>query len=199
MPGRIFLTATIAEIAATFGAEAGSATEGGARLDVAPGETVTAVVGGERRRLVAMRWGMIPMGRRNARGRPVLETIINARAETLFAKSAFADLRRCILPVSGWYEWTGAARRKTRWAITGEAGLLAFAAVWDLWKAPGGAVLRSLATVTTEPNADVAAVHHRMPAILEPADWPLWLGEADGDAGALLRPFPQGRLRVEQV
>ena len=151
------------------------------------------------RRLVAMRWGMIPMGRRNARGRPVLETIINARAETLFAKSAFADLRRCILPVSGWYEWTGAARRKTRWAITGEAGLLAFAAVWDLWTAPGGAVLRSLATVTTEPNADVAAVHHRMPAILEPADWPLWLGEADGDAGALLRPFPQGRLRVEQV
>ena len=79
------------------------------------------------------------------------------------------------------------------------ARLLAFAAVWDLWTAPGGAVLRSLATVTTEPNADVAAVHHRMPAILEPADWPLWLGEADGDAGALLRPFPQGRLRVEQV
>ena len=145
MPGRIFLTATIAEIAATFGAEAGSATEGGARLDVAPGETVTAVVGEEGRRLVAMRWGMIPMGRRNARGRPVLETIINARAETLFAKSAFADLRRCILPVSGWYEWTGAARRKTRWAITGEAGLLAFAAVWDLWTAPGGAVLRLLA------------------------------------------------------
>ena len=199
MPGRFFLTATIAQIAAAFDAAPEGVTEGGARLDVAPGETVTAVVGHEGRRLVEMRWGMIPMGRRNARGRPVLETIVNARSETLFEKSAFADLRRCILPVSGWYEWTGAARRKTRWAISGEGELLAFAAVWDLWTAPGGGQLRSLATVTTEPNADVVAVHHRMPAILEPADWPLWLGEVEGDAGALLRPYPAGRLKVEKT
>jgi len=103
MPGRFFLKETVAGIAAVFGADAADMVESGVRLDAAPGETVTAVVGGERRRLVEMRWGMIPTGRRNARGRPVLETIVNARSETLFEKSAFAGLRRCILPVSGWY------------------------------------------------------------------------------------------------
>jgi len=76
---------------------------------------------------------------------------------------------------------------------------MAFAAIWDAWDAPGGGEVRSLATVTTEPNAEVAAVHHRMPAILEPEDWPLWLEEIEGDASALLRPLPAGRLRVEQL
>jgi putative SOS response-associated peptidase YedK len=199
MPGRFFLTETTAAIAAEFGADAGDVDDRGVRLDAAPGETVTAVLGGEGRRLVEMRWGMIPMGRRNARGRPVLEMIVNARGETLFAKSAFAGLRRCILPVSGWYEWTGTARRKIRWSISGQTGLLAFAATWDAWDAPGGGEVRSLATVTTEPNADVAAVHHRMPAILEPEVWPLWLEEIEGDASALLRPLPAGRLRIERL
>ncbi len=171
----------------------------GGRIDAAPGETVTAVVGETKRRLVEMRWGMIPMGRRNARSRPVLETIVNAGSETLFAKSAFAGLRRCILPVSGWYEWTGEARRKTRWAISSaETGLLAIAAIWDVWAVPGAGELCSLATVTTEPNTDVAALHHWMPAILEPCDWPLWLGEIDSDAGALLRPLRAGLLEVQR-
>jgi putative SOS response-associated peptidase YedK len=144
-----------------------------------------------------MRWGLIPMGRTNARGRPVMETIVNARSETLFAKSAFAGLSRCLVPASGWYEWTGEGRRKVRWTIRApEAPILAFAAVWDLWRAPG-AELASLATVTCPPNADVAPVHDRMPVILAPADWPVWLGEATGDAAALMRPLAEGALVVE--
>jgi putative SOS response-associated peptidase YedK len=167
-------------------------------MDAAPGETVVAVAAAGRRRLTPMRWGLIPMGRTNARGRPVLETIVNARAETLFAKSAYADLGRCLLPVSGWYEWTGERRRKTRWAIRAPARpILAFAAVWDLWRAPGGAQVASLATVTCAPNADVAPVHDRMPAILGPEAWAVWLGEAPGDPAALLRPLPEGELAVQ--
>jgi putative SOS response-associated peptidase YedK len=164
--------------------------------EAAPGATLPAVVAEPHRRLVAMRWGMIPMGRVNARGRPVLDTIVNARSETLFAKSAFVGLGRCILPVSGWYEWTGPPRRRVRWTIRApERPILAFAAVWDRWRAPGGAELRSLATVTCAPNAEVAAVHDRMPAILEPDDWARWLGEQDADPAALLRPF-SGLLEV---
>lgn len=197
MPGRLFLTATVAEVAGHFGAEAAGVAEAGPRPDVAPGASVAAVVADGGRRLVAMRWGLIPMGRSNARGRPVMETIVNARSETLFAKSAYAGLRRCILPVGGWYEWTGPPRRRTRWAIAGAgAPILAFAAVWDRWRAPGGAEVLSLATVTCAPNADVAPVHDRMPAILEPGAWAVWLGEAEGDPAAVLGPLPGGRLRV---
>jgi putative SOS response-associated peptidase YedK len=197
LPGRLFLTATVAEVAGHFGADAGGLAGTGAWRDAAPGDQVAALVSDGGRRLAPMRWGLIPMGRANARGRPVPETIANARSETLFSKSAFAGLARCVLPVSGWHEWTGSPRRKARWAITAaDGGLLAFAAVYDVWRAPGGAAVASLATVTCAPNADVAPVHDRMPAILEAAELGVWLGEAAGESAAVLRPWPEGRLRV---
>jgi putative SOS response-associated peptidase YedK len=197
LPGRVFLTATAAELAAHFDAAAGDAPEPGPRPEIGPGDTVLAVVAG--RRLAAMRWGLIPMGRTNARGRPVLETLVNARAETLFAKSAFAGLGRCLMPASGWFEWTGAGRRRQRWTIRAPAEpVLAFAAVWDRWQAPGGVEVASLALVTCAPNADVAPVHDRMPAILDRDRWPVWLGETEGDPAGLLRPLADGRLSVER-
>ncbi|MEL6795026.1 MAG: SOS response-associated peptidase family protein, partial [Pseudomonadota bacterium] len=96
MPGRFFLTTPLAEVAAAFDASL-EAEDPGARLDAAPGEAVCALIGGPRR-MFAMRWGMIPMGRKNARGRPVMETLVNARSETLFEKSAYEGVRRAILP-----------------------------------------------------------------------------------------------------
>jgi putative SOS response-associated peptidase YedK len=75
--------------------------------------------------------------------------------------------------------------------------VLAVAAVWDLWRAPGGAEVASLATVPCAPNAEVAPVPDRMPVILGPEAWPVWLGEAEGDAAGLLRPLPDGALVAE--
>ena len=198
MPGRYHLTTPLADVAAAFGA-ALEAPDPGPRLDAAPGEMVAAIVGGPRR-MVEMRWGMIPMGRVNARRRPVMETIVNARSETLFRKSAFEGVNRAILPVNGWYEWTGKTRRKTRWEISApKSPILAFAAIWDVWKSPSGTEIASLATVTVEPSADVAPIHHRMAAILEPEDWPVWLGEAEGDPAACLRTYPDKRLIVKEA
>lgn len=198
MPGRYFLTTPLAEVASTFGAEP-KAPDPGPRRDAAPGEMVAALIGGPRR-LVEMRWGMIPMGRVNARKRPVMETIVNARSETLFRKTAFDGVKRAILPVNGWYEWTGKTRRKTRWEISApKSPVLAFAAIWDVWKSPSGTEIASLATVTVEPSADVAPIHHRMAAILEPEDWPVWLGEEDGDPEACLRTYPDKRLKVKEA
>jgi putative SOS response-associated peptidase YedK len=198
MPGRLFLTVPLAAVARRLGADAGGAADPGPRLDIAPGEVLLALVADGGRRLAPMRWGLIPMGRTNARGRPVLETLVNARSETLFAKSAYAGLRRAAVPVEGWYEWTGRARRKTRWRIAAaDARLLVFAAVWDLWRAPDGTEVASLATVTCAPNADVAPVHDRMPAILAAEELAVWLGEVPGDPAPLLRPAPPGLLRVE--
>ena len=108
-----------------------------------------------------MRWGIIPVGRVNARGRPVMETIINARAETVFDKTAFDGVCRAVVIVDGWYEWTGEKRRKTAWRIFGDTPLI-FAAITDVWKAPGGKEVKQVATVTCDPNKDIAEIHHRM-------------------------------------
>ncbi|MEL7462023.1 MAG: SOS response-associated peptidase family protein, partial [Pseudomonadota bacterium] len=95
MPGRLFLETPISALAAALGAVADPADEDGPRLNMAPGQDVR-VLNGERR-LVRMRWGLIPMGRKNARGRPVMETIVNARSETVFDKSAFAGVARGVV------------------------------------------------------------------------------------------------------
>ncbi|MXQ09102.1 SOS response-associated peptidase [Alphaproteobacteria bacterium GH1-50] len=198
MPGRVFLTAPLTEVAAWMGADAGDLSEP-PRRNIAPGQEV--VVCTAERRLVRMRWGIIPVGRVNARGRPVLDTIVNARSETVFDKSAFEGVGRAVVPVNGWYEWTGAARRKTAWRIrpSDSAPFLAFAAITDRWQAPGGRVLDQVATVTTEPNADVAPIHHRMAVILEPADVGTWLTGSEDAARALCRPWPEGRLHIEEA
>lgn len=193
MPGRFFLETPVAEIAAALGAVPDPAEEDGPRLDIAPGEEIRVLT--PDRRLTRMRWGLIPMGRKNARGRPVMETIVNARSETVFDKSAFAGVRRGVVPADGWYEWTGAKGRKTAWRIVRKSGEpLLFAAIWDVWAAPGGRELAQIATVTTEPNADVRDIHHRMGAILSPADIPVWLDGDEAAARALLEPLPDGSL-----
>ncbi len=151
-------------------------------------------------RLVLMRWGMIPMRRVIARGRPVMETIVNARSETLFRKSAFVGLGRAILPVDGWYEWTGATRRNTRWRIARkEASILAFAAVFDVWRVPGGQEAANFATVTCAPNADLEEIHHRMPVVIAAQDVGTWLTGPADQAAALCRPLQEGVLEIREM
>lgn len=104
MPGRVFLTTPVQQVARVLGVSADAVAEEPPRRNIAPGQAVLALTATGLRR---MRWGMIPVGRVNARGRPVMETIINARSETVFGKTAFADVGRAVLPVDGWYEWTG--------------------------------------------------------------------------------------------
>jgi putative SOS response-associated peptidase YedK len=198
MPGRLILETPIATFAAFLGAHVGAVVTELPRRNVAPGQEI--VVCPPDRTLVRMRWGMIPVGRVNARGRPVMETIVNARSETVFAKSAFAGVRRAIVPADGWYEWTGAVRRKTAWRIGRRDGRpLAFAAIWDVWTAPGGRELAQVATLTCAPNAEVAKVHDRMGVLLEPGAFSQWLEGDDADARALLRPYPEGLLEVKEA
>ncbi|MSU92218.1 SOS response-associated peptidase [Rhodobacteraceae bacterium 2CG4] len=200
MPGRVALTTPPARLARAFDARL-EVPDPGPREDAAPGEQVAALIlHDETGVLVQARWGMVMSGRVNARGRPVMETIVNARAETVFGKSAFAGVGRAVLPVDAWYEWTGTAGRKTRWRIgAADGGLLAFAAIADVWTAPGGTRVRQLATLTCAPNADVADYHHRMPVILpDAAAVGVWLTAPADRAAALLAPLPGGRLSVRR-
>jgi len=197
MPGRFFLTTPLDALASHFDAKTDLVPDQ-PRFNVAPGQEV--IVCTADRRLVKMRWGLIPVGRVNARGRPVMETIVNARSETVFVKSAFKGTARVLVPADGWYEWTGAARKKTAWRIAPKVGgLLAFAAISDIWAGPGGIEVHQVATVTCEPSRDVVKIHDRMGVLLDPVHFETWLTGTPDAAFALMQPYPNGPLKVTEA
>ncbi|WP_299287221.1 SOS response-associated peptidase [uncultured Tateyamaria sp.] len=196
MPGRFFLTGGVEDLAAELGVSGVDGPVMPPRHNIAPGQEIVVFDGALR----LMRWGIVPVGRVNARGRPVMEQIVNARAETVFDKSAFDGVGRAVIPVNGWYEWTGERRRKTAWRIAPKSGgFLHFAAITDVWTAPGGLEVPQVASVTCAPNADVAPIHHRMGVLLERADIAVWLGDDLDAAKALMVPWPAGRLEIAEA
>ncbi|SHG81196.1 SOS response-associated peptidase [Marivita hallyeonensis] len=192
MPGRLFLTRDVAELAAIAGVAAPEPEE--PRRNIQPGQQVLTLT---THGFTRMRWGMIPTGRTNARGRPVMETIINARSETVFDKTAYENMHRAVVPADGWYEWTGAKGRKTAWDIRSDDGdALWFAAIYDIWSGPGGIKVPQVATLTCQPSGDVRDIHDRMGVLLSPAEIQLWLTGDQDAARGLFRSWPDGRLRV---
>jgi putative SOS response-associated peptidase YedK len=195
MPGRLFLTRDVADLAALAGVDAADPEP--PRHNIQPGQDVLTLTSGGVQR---MRWGMIPSGRKNARGRPVMETIINARSETVFDKTAFGSMRRAVVPADGWYEWTGKTRRKTVWDIRSKDGApLWFAAIYDIWHGPRGIEVPQVATLTCPPNADIRNIHDRMGVLLSPRDITTWLTGNEMAARGLFLPWPDGRLSVTEA
>jgi putative SOS response-associated peptidase YedK len=108
---------------------------------------------------------------------------------------------RCLVPTDAFYEWQKRPDgTKQPYAIAREDGeVMAFAGLWEGWKAPDAEIVRTFAIITTDANADMAELHDRTPVILEPADWPVWRGEAEGNPAALLHPAPDHTLRAWPV
>jgi putative SOS response-associated peptidase YedK len=152
------------------------------------------------RRLDALSWGLVPHFTRDLKAarRP-----INARSETAASSGMFRGAlasRRCLVPADAFYEWLPLPDGKQPFAIARQDGeVLAFAGLWESWRDPAGEILRSFAILTTAANAEMAALHDRMPVVLEPADWPAWLGESESDPPGLCRPAPDGTLRLWPV
>ncbi|WP_417599660.1 SOS response-associated peptidase [Pararhodobacter oceanensis] len=171
------------------------------RYNICPTDPVAAVVSdGDRRRLGPMRWGFLPRWYKTPTDGPLL---FNARAETLAEKPAFREAarrRRCLIPASGFYEWTKEGEARLPWYITRADGApMVFAGVWQAWEGPEGARVASAAMVTTQASGKMAELHHRVPVILEPEDWPLWLGEAGHGAARLMAPLEEGALAFRRV
>jgi putative SOS response-associated peptidase YedK len=142
------------------------------------------------RRLDLLRWGLVPHWAKDPKA---IRMTINARGETIATTPMFRDAyarRRCLVPADAFYEWQALADGpKQPWAIARADGQpLVFAGVWEGWRGADGAVVRSYAIVTTAANATLAPIHDRMPVVLEPDAWPLWLGETDGDPSTLIGP-----------
>ncbi len=165
------------------------------RPNVSPTQSVpVAVSRGDGRLLVPMRWGFVPSWAKAMNDGPLL---INARAETIAEKPAFrtaARERRCLIPADGFYEWQGEKGAKTPFVIRpADGGMLAFAGVWQDWRGPDG-VVPTCAIVTCAANESVAPIHHRMPVVIAPEDFALWLGEAGPGAARLMAPAPEEAL-----
>ncbi len=152
------------------------------------------------RHLDPLTWGLVPSFTKSLKE---ARKPINARAETIATsgmfRTAFAR-RRCIVPATAFYEWRTDTSGKTPFAIARDDGMpLAFAGIWDGWKAPDNTILRTYAIVTTTANTQMSVLHERMPVILEQPDWPAWLGDTNADAITLLHPAPEGILKFWQV
>lgn len=203
MCGRMAVTLPPDAMAQLFGAAPANDLPDVPNFNVCPTDDVHIVTSDPQgqRRLRAMRWGFIPKWYQNRSAGPLL---INARAETIADKPAFAQAaraRRGLIIASGFYEWTkDDAGNRDPWYISRVDGSpLAFAAVWQSWSAPEGDHLTTCAALTTGANATMQAIHHRMPVILEPEDWPLWLGESGKGAARLMRACGPDLLQWHRV
>ena len=197
MCGRLTLTHPNEALAALFDATVAGDLPESPRFNICPTETVPAVTAVDGRRLlVPMRWGLVPSWYKTPTDGPL---IINARADTVAKKPAFREAvrqRRCLVLASGFYEWS-AAEDGTRlpWYITRRDGQpMAMAGLWSPW-----GEMQTCAVVTLDAGPNMVDIHDREPLILEPADWPLWLGEAGHGAALLMHPTPPGALQLHRV
>jgi len=156
-----------------------------------------------RRELALVRWGLIPWWAKDASG---AASMINARSETAATKPAFRDAlnsRRCVIPADGFYEWVRTGKTKQPYCFeVNEGELFAFAGIWDRWKDPTGKMLETCSILTTTPNAVTSAIHDRMPVILDPDSYDLWLDPGFSDVTAvseLLKPYDARRMRSYPV
>jgi putative SOS response-associated peptidase YedK len=194
MCGRFTLTADFAQIMDRFGlaqAEAPIVP----RYNIAPTQPASVVLDVAPRTLSLAQWGLLPT--RQGEGR-VTHRLINARAETLAQKPTFRRLlsQRCLVLADGFYEW----RRlpdgtKQPMRITLSSGeLFAMAGLWETHRTPDGRATRLFVIITTAPNALVAPIHDRMPAILPPALESDWLAGGSRSLAELRRSFPADQM-----
>ena len=191
------------------------------------------------RQLALMRWGLVPYFAKDLKSFAFSTINARAESLTTspIFRGPF-ERHRCLVPADGFYEWkklpaeqpapkalslfgadvprSAKAGKKTPgvvrtpYAFSLSSGApFAFAGLWDRWKDPAGGVLESYTIITTTPNELAATVHDRMPVILRPQDYDLWLSRPPRGAPknaapplellALLRPYPADRMTASEA
>jgi putative SOS response-associated peptidase YedK len=203
MCGRFTLTVDPDELQQQFGLAQPPPADLAPRYNIAPTQAVAVVANEPERKLELFQWGLIPSWAKDPK---IGNKLINARAETLAEKPAFRAAlkrRRCLVVADGFYEWKKLDGRKQPMYITLKDGRpFAFAGLWEVWRSPEDKLIKTCTIITTEPNALLEDIHNRMPAILAPADYDLWLAPGDLAAEAarpLLRPYDAALMRAVPV
>jgi putative SOS response-associated peptidase YedK len=174
------------------------------RYNVAPTQPVPIVRISERARGFALvRWGLIPAWVKDPRE---FSLLINARGETIGEKPAFRNAmqrRRCLFPADGFYEWKADRGAKRPYFIRPRSGgPIAFAGLWETWMGPNGEEVDTACIVTTRANDVLAPIHDRMPVVVAPEAFDLWLDSAKVDAAtaaALIAPAPEDLFEAVEV
>jgi len=202
MCARYVITSTPAVIRALFGYD--EQPNFPPRYNVAPSQPIPIVrLADGRRQLALMRWGLIPAWVKDPKK---FSLPVNARGESVLEKPAFRNAmrrRRCLIPADGFYDWRDGTPRRPYYVRPKTPGQpMALAGLWETWTGPHGEEVDTAAIITTRANQTLAAVHDRMPVIVPPEAFNLWLDCAKVDAttaAALIAPAPEGLLECYEV
>ena len=152
---------------------------------------------------MSFRWGLIPWWSKDAKSG---SRLFNARGETVATRASFREAfreRRIIVPADGFYEWrkTKTGSKQPHYFSRTDGEPMAFAGLAERWRdknaTPDAPVIRSCTVITSPAGVDMSGIHDRMPVILDPATFDLWLDPANEDVEelrALLRPPPAGTV-----
>lgn len=203
MCGRFSLFATGNEIKEHF--SLANLPELPARYNIAPSEQVLAICKHNDNHYHShwFKWGLIPSW---AKDEKIAYKMINARAETISEKIAFKRAfksRRCLVIANGFYEWHREDNIKQPYYFKRQDNqLFAMAAIWEYWKRDDDKIIKSCSMITTDANALMKPIHHRMPVILHPDDYSTWLNIESYHANelkSLLAPYPDNDFSSHSV
>ncbi len=172
------------------------------RYNIAPTQPVLIVrkeQGKKVRHFTTMRWGLIPSW---AKDMSIGNKTLNARSESVTTTPAFREsilTKRCLIPADGFYEWQKMGSVKQPYCFeVGEGEVFALAGLWDEWTSPDGEIIESCTILTTTPNSLVADLHDRMPVIVPPDKYDVWLDPDVTDFKAIrdiLKPYEANVMR----
>jgi len=194
---------SIVKLAERFRAEAAQF-DWAPRYNAAPAQVMpVVVVDDEKRRIVPMKWGLVPSWSRDGK---MHYSMINAKAETLWEKPSFKNIigsRRCLIPADGFYEWIKEDDQKIPFRITKrDEKIFGFAGIWDEWRNENGKPLQTFSIITTDANDLLSEFHNRMPVILRPGDESGWLSPdltRKEEIEPFLKPCPSSLMRKYRV
>jgi putative SOS response-associated peptidase YedK len=204
MCGRLVITSSAQDISEHFGGVDIGALSNSDTLNfnVAPTNQLLSLRRkGDKSSLDELQWGMQPLWLSQNEGRAL---VINARAETITEKPMFRDLiasGRCVVAVNGYYEWltTHHAQQKIPYFISAkEMKLINMCALWHT-RVIGDTAVKEVAIITVAANESLSAVHHRMPAILEPSNVDTWLSGPIEESVQLLQSWAGNPLQLREV
>ncbi|MBY0510574.1 MAG: SOS response-associated peptidase [Rhodospirillaceae bacterium] len=201
MCGRYKLTTPTGVIVEDFGIRSGRLNLA-PRFNIAPTQSAPVVRHMAGTRTMAMlRWGLIPSWAKDTK---IAFSTTNARAETVADKPAFRDAfkaRRALVVADGFYEWKSEAGGKQPYLIARkDERPMAFAGLWERWQPQDGTeAVESFTIIVTAANALISDLHDRMPVILDPAQFDMWLDADHHPPSDVLKPYDPARMYLRPV
>ena len=204
MCGRFTLTVDPAEMGAAF-RNYNFPSQFVPRFNIAPSQPILAIPNDGNNKADFFIWGLIPSW---AKDPTIGNRLINARGETLAEKPSFRGgykYKRCLVLADGFYEWEktpGTKAKVPHFIHMKTRKPFAFAGLWSEWHSPDGSQIRSCTIVTTQPNPFMAAIHDRMPVIIDPDDYQRWIDPAAQPPDSLqplIKPYSADEMTAHPV